>query len=71
MITLTIEKHEITTVRARITAPSIERALELCGENARVVFPIEPESFFVSKSVAGSVETLPTGASERRAQLAA
>ncbi len=71
MITLTIEKHGITTVRARVTAPSIEQALELCGKNARIVFPIETDPLFASKSTAESVETLPAGAPERRAQLAA
>ncbi len=41
------------TYRVRITAPSIERALEIAGEGkpgrkARLLFPIDPETFFVS-----------------------
>jgi hypothetical protein len=35
------------TVRFRVTAPSIERALEIAGEGTRVVFPIDGEEFFV------------------------
>jgi len=71
MITLTIEKRGIATVRARVTAPSIERALDLCGANARVVFPIEPEPFFAPEDAAESVEGLPARASERRTDVAA
>jgi hypothetical protein len=71
MSTLTIEKPGITTVRARVTVPSIERALELCGKNASVVFPIETDPFSVSKGAAGLIETLPAGASERHARVAA
>jgi hypothetical protein len=31
-----------------VTAPSIEQALRLAGEGARVVFPIDGEAFFAS-----------------------
>jgi hypothetical protein len=64
MVCVAVEIRERTVVRrVRITAESIERALELCEGNARVVFPIEPELFFAPKDV--------TGASERRAKVAA
>ena len=52
---VTIEVHEgAVTRRVRITAPSIERALKLAGKgtpgrNVRLLFPIEPEAFFVRK----------------------
>jgi len=54
MITVTIEKRYgasgATTVRARVSAPTIERAVELAdsyGEGGvRVVFPIDGETFF-------------------------
>ena len=48
MITLRVEKrYGNTLVRSRVTATSIEGALELAGEGARVVFPIDGEAFFV------------------------
>ncbi len=47
MITVTIEKRSgAATVHARVSAPTIERAVELAGTNARVRFPIEGETFF-------------------------
>ncbi len=62
MIRVAVELREHAVVRrVRITAESIERALELCDGNARVVFPVEP--FFAPKGL--------TGAPERRADLAA
>jgi hypothetical protein len=40
MISLKVEKrYGPATVRARISAPSVERALELCGDDARVASP--------------------------------
>ena len=54
MIRVTVEICEGSiTRRARFTASSIERALELAGggkpgRRVRLVFPIEPEAFFVS-----------------------
>ena len=52
MIRVTVEVREKTVSRrVRITAQSIGRALELAGRGTpsrevRVVFPIDPESFF-------------------------
>ena len=49
MITIHVEKrYGSSTVRSCITAPSIEQALKLAGEAARVVFPIDGEAFFAS-----------------------
>jgi hypothetical protein len=56
MICVTIEIHEgATTRRVRLTSSSIERALELAGggkpgRSVRLIFPIEPEAFFVPGS---------------------
>jgi hypothetical protein len=53
MICVTVEIREGTlTRRARISAPSIERALKIArdgktGRRVRLVFPIDPEAFFV------------------------
>ncbi len=53
MICVTVEVREgALTRRVQITAPSIERVLELAGEGkpgrrVRLVFPIDPEVFFV------------------------
>jgi hypothetical protein len=52
MICVTVEIREgDLTHRARVTAPSIERALRTAGDGmpgrrARLVFPIDPEAFF-------------------------
>ena len=54
MISITVEISEGTlTHRRRVTAPSIERALKIAhggkpGRRVRLVFPIEPEAFFVT-----------------------
>ena len=57
MITVTVEKRYgaggATTIRARITAPTIERAVELAGPNSRVVFPIDANAFFAPASNPG------------------
>jgi hypothetical protein len=37
-----------TIVRSSVTAPSIDEALELAGDGARVVFPADGEAFFAS-----------------------
>ena len=37
-----------TIVRSWVTAPSIEEALELAGEGARVIFPTNSEAFLAS-----------------------
>ena len=53
MIRVTVEVREgALTYRVRVTAPSIERAIEIGGEGkpgrrVRLVFPIDPEVFFV------------------------
>jgi hypothetical protein len=52
MICVTVEIREgDLTCRARVTAPSIERALKIVdvgkpGRRVRLVFPIDPEAFF-------------------------
>ncbi len=52
MIRVTVEIREgALTHRARVTAPSIERALKIAGggkpgHRVRLVFPIDPEAFF-------------------------
>ena len=53
MICVTIEIREgALTRRVRVTAPSVERALKMAGggkpgRRVRLVFPIDPEAFFV------------------------
>jgi hypothetical protein len=59
VICVTVEISEGALTRwVPITAPSIERALKIAragkpGRRARLVFPIDPEAFFVSE---GSVQ---------------
>lgn len=54
MIRVTAEIREgALTYRVRVSAPSIELALEIVGarkpgRRVRLVFPIDPEDFFVS-----------------------
>ena len=53
MICVTVEIREgDLTHQARVTAPSIARALRIAGDlrpgqRVRLVFPIDPEAFFV------------------------
>lgn len=53
MICVTVEIYEgALTHWARVTAPSIERALKIAGggksgRKVRLVFPIDPEAFFL------------------------
>jgi hypothetical protein len=53
MIRVAVEVREGAVMRrVRITAPSIERAVEMAGagkpgRRARLLFPIDPEAFFV------------------------
>jgi hypothetical protein len=53
MICVTVEIREGALARrVRITAPSIERALKIAGagkpgRGVRLLFPIDPEAFFV------------------------
>jgi hypothetical protein len=52
MIRVTVEIREgALTYRVRVTAPSIERALEIMGDGkpgrrVRLLFPIDPEAYF-------------------------
>ena len=54
MIRVAVEIREgALTYRTRVTAPSIERALKIAGggkpgRRVRLIFPIEPEVFFVT-----------------------
>jgi hypothetical protein len=56
MIHVTVEIREgALSYRVRVTAPSIERALEIAGKEkpgrrVRLVFPIDPEAYFVPAS---------------------
>jgi hypothetical protein len=53
MIRVTVEVREgALTYRVRVTAPSIERAIKITGDGkpgrrVRLVFPIDPEVFFL------------------------
>jgi hypothetical protein len=59
MIAVTVEKRYGTaTARVRVRAVSIERALRLAGEDARVVFPIDAELFFTAGDVQEGIEGL-------------
>lgn len=55
MICVTVEVREAAvTRRMRIVAPSIERAMKMagdekCGRRVRLLFPIDPKTFFVPK----------------------
>lgn len=54
MVTISVEVRQDAVARTvRVTARSIERALKIVGGGrpgvqARVVFPIEPETFFAA-----------------------
>jgi hypothetical protein len=60
MIRVSVEIREgALTYRARVTAPSIERALEIIGEGkprrrVRLLFPIDPDAFFVNAAASGT-----------------
>ena len=67
MITVTIEqKKGAFTRRVRVTAPSIERALQISGGEAsageanatpaRVVFPIDGEAFFAPPAASEGID---------------
>ena len=55
MIRVTVEIREgALKYRARVSAPSVERALKIAGggkrgRRVRLVFPIDPEAFFVTE----------------------
>ena len=61
MICVTVETREgALTHRARVIAPSIERALKIAGggkpdPRVRLVFTIDPEAFFVP-AASGTME---------------
>ena len=65
MICVTVEIREgALTHRARVTAPSIECALKIVsvgkpGRRVRLVFPIDPEAFFVPRDHERSEELPP------------
>ena len=49
MITIHVKRrYGSSTVCCSVTASSVDQALKLAGEGARVVFPIDGESFFAS-----------------------
>jgi hypothetical protein len=62
MVRVTVEVREgALTNRVRVTAPSIERALEIVGEGksgrrVRLLFPIDPEVFFVPAASGARME---------------
>ena len=62
MVGVTAEVREgPLTYRVRVTAPSIERALEIVGKGkpgrrVRLVFPIDPEIFFVPAASGARME---------------
>jgi hypothetical protein len=57
MISIRVQRRRgNVTVRFRVTAPSIERALEIAGEGASVLFPIDAEEFF-TEATASTSET--------------
>jgi hypothetical protein len=55
MIRVTLEiREDALAHRTRVSTPSIERALKIAGggkpgRRVRLVFPIEPEAFFVTE----------------------
>ena len=59
MIAVTVQKtYGAATARVRVRAASIERALHLAGEGARVVFPIDAEPFFAAPHTQEGIEEL-------------
>jgi len=65
MIAVTVEKrYGAATARVLVKAASIERALRLAGEDARLVFPIDAELFFATEDTQESIEELPTVGNE-------
>lgn len=72
MVTVTVEKRRgAAVVRARVTAASVERAVRLCGEGARLVFPIDADEFFTDRNAterANSVRRVRAGGVRRNGQ---
>jgi hypothetical protein len=61
VVTVTVEVSEKFAIRrVRCTAPSIERAIELAGGSraatVKILFPIDPESFFTADGECGVSE---------------
>ena len=55
MVTVKIEKrYGAATIRSSITAPSIKRALKIAGPGAKILFPLDPDTFFAPS---GALET--------------
>ena len=72
MIAVTLQKsYGMTTAKLRVRAASIERALRLAGEGARVVFPIEAELFFAAQDTQEGIEELPPVGNEEEVVVAA
>jgi hypothetical protein len=65
MIEVSVEKrHGGATVRFTVIAESIERAIELAGEDAHIMFPIDPVRFFVRGEAAEGALRDPSGTPE-------
>ena len=62
LISVTVEILERgTSLRTRISAPSIARVLEIAGDRkpgrrVSVVFPIDPETFLVERELVTTIE---------------
>jgi hypothetical protein len=62
MVRVTVEvREDALTYRVRVTAPSIERALEIVGKEkpgrrVHLVFPIDPDIFFVPAASGARME---------------
>ena len=66
MIAVTLQKtYGTMTARVRVRAASIQRALRLAGEGARVVFPIDAQLFFAEQDAQEGIEEIsPVGNEE-------
>lgn len=59
MINVIVERRYGTaSVRSRVTASSIKRAMQLAGEGASLVFPIDPQIFLGAAGAPEGIETL-------------
>ena len=71
MIRVTVERRYGTVrVRSRVTAPSIERAMELAGGGAILVLPIEPDAFFQTPGAPQGIEKLSVSGETEPAEMA-
>ncbi len=72
MVTIKVRKrYGAATVDSSVTAESIERALALAGPGARVVFPLDPETFFAQDDAQEEAEILAEAPVEDPARVAA